>query len=241
MGQIQIKTSALFVFKIIGISLLVVIEVYNLFRPYDPFREGASHFATPIMLILTYFVVIGLVFLEKIMGLISSTLLFTFWTLFLLFMSITLRTKILEQSVYRTAKLEDVIPFYVFYSLLVVMVILSTFSEKGVKTSSKGNAEFDNDLSDEFLMEEKPKLKMLPDNYAPLLSKLTFWWINDLIIKGYRKPLNRDDLWAIDEEESSAYLTRKLEYEWDKVTKTFLESISNKADLKAETINKKKW
>jgi ABC-type multidrug transport system fused ATPase/permease subunit len=237
MGQTKIKTSALLLLKNLVIALLIFIEVFNVARAFELGR-GHVYYITPCVLILTYTLALVLVHLEKIKGLITSTLLFIFWVLFLLFMSITLRTKILEQAVYRTAKFEDVAPFYAFYALLIVMVVLSTFSDKGVKKYSKGK--HGSEDTDEKFAEEKPKLSVLPENYSPLLSKLTFWWINNLITKGFKRPLTRDDLWEIDEQESSEYVTQKLEVAWDKATKAYLEAVRKNPELASDSSSTEK-
>jgi hypothetical protein len=44
-----------------------------------------------------------------------------------------------------------------------------------------------------------------------LLSRLTFWWISDLIKKGYKHGLNKNDIWELDEDESCTLLTEQLE------------------------------
>lgn len=60
------------------------------------------------------------------------------------------------------------------------------------------------------------KKQPYPEPYASILSRITFWWLNPLIITGYKKALNREDVWDIDGKEECAYLTKKLEDEWKK-------------------------
>ena len=38
-----------------------------------------------------------------------------------------------------------------------------------------------------------------------MLSVLTFWWINPLILLGYKKPLTEHDLWTLDLKDSTEY------------------------------------
>jgi hypothetical protein len=52
-----------------------------------------------------------------------------------------------------------------------------------------------------------------------LISKLCFWWINKLIVTGYKRDLKRDDLWSIEEAEASQAITEKLEKAWDTASK----------------------
>ncbi len=67
----------------------------------------------------------------------------------------------------------------------------------------------------------------MPENHVPLLSKLSFWWINDLILTGHKRDLVRDDLWSIDESESSEVLTNKLEKSWNSVSKDYIKNLKN--------------
>ncbi len=158
-------------------------------------------------------------------------------------MCITLRTFILEQAVYKRANLSEVVPFYIFYALVVVMVVLSAFSEKGtrIRWKEKYSNEIPIDVMNETLVKDKPRLKVLPDNYAPLLSRLSFWWLNDMIIKGFKKPLDRNDLWQVDEEESSRYLTQKLESQWSKETKAYFESDRQKREPTNQSKAERNW
>ena len=61
----------------------------------------------------------------------------------------------------------------------------------------------------------------MPENYVSLLSKLSFWWINDMILTGYKRDLVREDLWRIDESEASEAMTNRLEKAWDAVSKEY--------------------
>ena len=58
--------------------------------------------------------------------------------------------------------------------------------------------------------------KQSPENVAPLLVKLTFFWMDRLIKTGFRRNLNPNDIWEIDSSESSEFISGKLEAEWNK-------------------------
>lgn len=51
------------------------------------------------------------------------------------------------------------------------------------------------------------------------MSRLTFWWLNSLILNGYKKELTQKDMWDVDDNEKSRHLTDKLEAEWNKMAK----------------------
>lgn len=59
----------------------------------------------------------------------------------------------------------------------------------------------------------------MPENNVSMFSRLTFWWINDLIMTGYNRTLTREDMWKVEDNESSRYLTQQLQTAWDKDSK----------------------
>ena len=71
-------------------------------------------------------------------------------------------------------------------------------------------------------------LKVLPENHVSLLSKLWFWWINDLIYTGYKRDLVKDDLWKMELSESSGYNTERLEFEWKMKSDEYIDKIRSK-------------
>uniref|UniRef100_A0A4W4HDB0 ABC-type glutathione-S-conjugate transporter n=1 Tax=Electrophorus electricus TaxID=8005 RepID=A0A4W4HDB0_ELEEL len=64
---------------------------------------------------------------------------------------------------------------------------------------------------------------------ASFLSKILFWWFSGLVIKGYRTPLQAEDLWSLREEDSSEKILSDLEEEWTSArTKLHLRFIPDK-------------
>lgn len=61
----------------------------------------------------------------------------------------------------------------------------------------------------------------MPESNVSMFSRLTFWWINDLIMTGYNRTLTREDMWKVDDNESSRYLTQQLQTAWDKDSKGY--------------------
>ncbi|XP_071950845.1 ATP-binding cassette subfamily C member 4-like [Antedon mediterranea] len=55
-----------------------------------------------------------------------------------------------------------------------------------------------------------------PYNKANWISKLFFWWLGPLFKKGYKKPLELNDMYPLLDENKTKYLTDCLEREWDK-------------------------
>ncbi|KAK2141833.1 hypothetical protein LSH36_1034g00008 [Paralvinella palmiformis] len=55
-----------------------------------------------------------------------------------------------------------------------------------------------------------------PERSASFLSVITFWWFTSLIILGYKKPLERSDLWSLSAEDTSEYVSLRFEKYWKK-------------------------
>ncbi|EDV20621.1 uncharacterized protein TRIADDRAFT_31533, partial [Trichoplax adhaerens] len=53
-----------------------------------------------------------------------------------------------------------------------------------------------------------------PEIQATFLSKLTYWWINKLIINGYKRPLTGSDVWQIQDSLSSKQVGPTFDSEW---------------------------
>uniref|UniRef100_A0A8C3I4S3 ABC-type glutathione-S-conjugate transporter n=1 Tax=Chrysemys picta bellii TaxID=8478 RepID=A0A8C3I4S3_CHRPI len=72
-----------------------------------------------------------------------------------------------------------------------------------------------------------------PELGASFVSKITFWWFSGLVWKGYRQPLQADDLWSLMKENSSEEIVSQFEREWKKYcnrAKQNTESIKYKKD-----------
>uniref|UniRef100_A0AAQ4PBC7 ABC-type glutathione-S-conjugate transporter n=1 Tax=Gasterosteus aculeatus aculeatus TaxID=481459 RepID=A0AAQ4PBC7_GASAC len=53
-----------------------------------------------------------------------------------------------------------------------------------------------------------------PVKDASFLSKILFWWFTGLVVKGYRTPLEAEDLWTLREEDTSRKIIAELEEDW---------------------------
>lgn len=151
--------------------------------------------------------------LEFLNGWPHSTVLFIFWLLLIMTSTIALRSKIIAQLFETTTKksttpppinLYEMIVFYLKFFMILTSLVLSTLSQPGHKhTSFK-------------------RTRRAPEQNSPLLSMLTFWWVNALINTGFKRDLTRDDLWEIDDSEKSSWATSKLESVWSPKAQKFV-------------------
>ncbi|CAG8808622.1 4507_t:CDS:2, partial [Cetraspora pellucida] len=56
----------------------------------------------------------------------------------------------------------------------------------------------------------------ISETKANLFSKLTFWWINDLMSLGYKRPLEKGDLFVLNDARTAKIVTDKFEVKWKK-------------------------
>jgi ATP-binding cassette subfamily C (CFTR/MRP) protein 1 len=160
----KISVSWLTVIKTVLVLILITIQFIYLIKLFM-FNTASSmvYFMTPLVLISTYILVLVFFYYEIINGWRSSTLLFVFWFLLSLSTFVSLRSKLKFLEKYYNASIENAASFdlIIFFSNSLAIfgsLILSTLSEKNF-------VEIDNRAKS-------------PEYTAPLLSRLTFWWIN---------------------------------------------------------------
>ena len=54
-----------------------------------------------------------------------------------------------------------------------------------------------------------------PKDKANFVSKITLWWIFELLWKGNSRPLEQEDLYSVRDEDRAKYLTKRLEKKWE--------------------------
>ncbi|XP_077843258.1 multidrug resistance-associated protein 1 isoform X7 [Macaca mulatta] len=155
---------------------------------------------SPTLLGITMLLATFLIQLERRKGVQSSGIMLTFWLVALLCALAILRSKIM------TALKEDVqvdlfrdITFYVYFSLVLIQLVLSCFSDRSP-------------LFSETIHDPNP----CPESSASFLSRITFWWITGLIVRGYRQPLEGSDLWSLNKEDTSEQVVPVLVKNWKK-------------------------
>jgi ATP-binding cassette, subfamily C (CFTR/MRP), member 1 len=55
---------------------------------------------------------------------------------------------------------------------------------------------------------------MIPEDSASILSILTFWWFNEMIIKGFKHSLTIDNMWKLNNKYSSKEILDKFNNIW---------------------------
>ncbi|KAF5900053.1 canalicular multispecific organic anion transporter 1-like, partial [Clarias magur] len=123
---------------------------------------------------------------------VDSTSLFLFWLLLVICEIFAFQT--LLRNALNQETIED-LPrfcfFYISYALQLVALVLSAIADvpPGLKETAKKN----------------------PEAGATFLSRVTFSWFNWMVINGYKRPLVQEDLWELNEENSSGYVSQKFD------------------------------
>ncbi|MCJ8749120.1 hypothetical protein PDJAM_G00172600 [Pangasius djambal] len=123
---------------------------------------------------------------------VDSASLFLFWLLLVIcdifpFQTL-LRDALKQESI---ADLPRFCLFYIAYALELVALVLSAFADVPA------------DL--------KEVAKKNPEAGAPFLSRITFNWFNWMVFNGYKRPLEQEDMWELNEKDSTSYISQKFE------------------------------
>ncbi|XP_023385436.1 multidrug resistance-associated protein 1 [Pteropus vampyrus] len=158
------------------------------------------YLVSPTLLGITMLLATFLIQLERRKGVQSSGIMLTFWLIALLCALAILRSKIM------TALKEDAevdvfrdVTFYIYFSLVLIQLVLSCFSDRSP-------------LFSETINDPNP----CPESGASFLSRITFWWITGLMVRGYRQPLESTDLWSLNREDTSEQVVPVLVKNWKK-------------------------
>ncbi|XP_077999979.1 multidrug resistance-associated protein 1-like [Glandiceps talaboti] len=211
-------------------SLLILIPLTNLSKAVYDTVNGTElppvEFVTPVVLSITAMLTFAIVQMEHLKDVKCSAILSIYWFLSSFFGIVRFRSLILQAL---DAPITDPISymtFYLYYALIVVMMILTSLSENTPHHSTK-----DTDL------------KPCPEASASFLSWLTFSWYSSLVMQGYKKPLEREDLWELSNCNKASTLYPMFEKEWkkqDNKTNQGIESKDNIQNGKVPSLENKK-
>ncbi|CAK6444659.1 unnamed protein product [Pipistrellus nathusii] len=173
---------------------------------YSFWERNWGNFPAPVFLVsptllgITMLLATFLIQLERRKGIQSSGIMLTFWLIALLCALVILRSKIM------TALKEDAnvdvfrdVTFYIYSFLVLIQLVLSCFSDRSP-------------LFSETINDPNP----CPESGASFLSRITFWWITGLMVRGYRQPLESTDLWSLNKEDKSEQVVPVLVKNWKK-------------------------
>ncbi|XP_063042992.1 multidrug resistance-associated protein 1 isoform X2 [Engraulis encrasicolus] len=157
------------------------------------------YLVSPTILGITMLLATFLIQYERFKGAQSSGVMLSFWLIALACATITFRSKVM-QAVDEPAAVDvfRYTTFYIYYTLLLISLFLSCLSDRPPLFS-----------------QAVKELNPCPESGASFLSKITFWWINKLMVTGFKRPLEEKDLWSLNAEDCSQRVVPQLVRRWD--------------------------
>lgn len=156
------------------------------------------YFVTPLIVGITMITATILFQYERLRGVQSSGVLIVFWFLAILCGIVPFRSKVMSSVSEGVTDRFRFTTFFIYFSLLVVELILSCFKE-----------------ARPFFSPVRSDCNPCPESDAGFLSRLTFWWFTKMAILGYRRPLEEKDLWSLNEDDTSKVAVSKLIKQWE--------------------------
>ncbi|XP_039477391.1 canalicular multispecific organic anion transporter 1-like isoform X2 [Oreochromis aureus] len=194
--------SKLYICKQLVVSLLFLMAIAHLGvtlgEDFGPNSDQSStnagvYYANPVLFAVTWILVLlcheGL----RREGAIDSASLFLFWLLLVVCDIFPFQTLLREAL--RLGEVRDVPRFSLFYisfGLELIALVLSTMAD--------------------IPPEAKDLIKKNPEAGAPFLSRITFNWLNSMVLKGYKQPLVQEDMWDLNESDSTAFINERFQH-----------------------------
>ncbi|XP_060527505.1 multidrug resistance-associated protein 1-like [Cylas formicarius] len=176
---------------------------------------------TPLVKLASFALAGTLAFYNKRYGLQSSGLLFLFWFFTAVLATFQFRTEI------RTVKREgapddqyEYVSYLVYYPLVVAMFLLNCFGEGTPRVYQYAKAK-----------------KKNPEDSCSFPSRITFLYLDPMLFKGFRKPLQAKDMWDMRPDDSAEAIVPVFEGYFNKalaksknIEKEQRDKVSYKAD-----------
>ncbi|GFS01026.1 canalicular multispecific organic anion transporter 2, partial [Elysia marginata] len=134
--------------------------------------------------------------LERARGVITSGILWIFWSVSVLASVIPLYTKIYLKE-YEDQRFPTII-FFIYFTFLVVQFLLSSFAEK---VGRQGYVNLGPETS--------------PEVTASFPSRLSFWWMNKIVFTAYRHDLKEDDVFELHPRDKGQRVVPQFGNAWD--------------------------
>ncbi|KAH9518524.1 Multidrug resistance-associated protein 1 [Bulinus truncatus] len=204
-----IKWSWLSALKVVVLGLLMLFAIYEaivgIIRKANNEDKPIIDILSPLCVLLTMCVVLIIIIMERKRGVRSSGLLVLFWLIYLICEIIRLRSiiKVAIDMGYVSPSI------FIHYPCILFAFILSTI----VDAKPEGST-----LKDE---------NQCPEKDSSFLSRITFWWFTGLVVQGYKRALTEKDLWSLNKEDTSEYVSAEFHRKWNLSKEVPLPSSAN--------------
>ncbi|XP_060117019.1 ATP-binding cassette sub-family C member 6 [Heteronotia binoei] len=198
-----IRMSGVFKSKmVLGFTLLLLCfsSLFFILRQANQGVPQASRLIiSPALQMVTLILVIFLTQMERSKGVQSSGVLLVYWLLCFFSAAISFSSKIQHalEGGFGNDPFHYVVS-YIYFTLILLELVLCCFTDQPPL--------FSQDAA------ENP----CPEGRASFVSQITFWWFLGLLWKGYRQPLQTEDLWSLTGENTSQEIVTQIEKAWRK-------------------------
>ncbi|KAK7930845.1 hypothetical protein WMY93_007240 [Mugilogobius chulae] len=188
----QLVTGLLFLVAIAALAVTLGEDFGPSKDPNAPKNSGVFY-ANPVLYAVSWIVIMLCQEAVRRRGAVDSTTLCLFWLLQILCHVFPFQT--LLRAALKQGEVIDVPRFSLFYisfALEMCAFVLSTIA----------------DVPREAL----EQVKRNPEEGAAFLSRITFNWFNSMVITGYKRPLVQEDMWDLNEADSTPYINKKFQH-----------------------------
>ncbi|KAK2824276.1 hypothetical protein Q5P01_021451 [Channa striata] len=189
----QLVVSLLFLMAIAGLGVTLGEDYGPSKDPPSAAKNPGVYYANPVLFAVTW--ILLLLCQEAVRRkerAVDSSSLFIFWLLLVVCDIFPFQTLLREAL--RLGEIRDVPRFCLFYitfALELIALVLSAVAD--------------------IPLEAKNIAKQNPEAGAAFLSRITFNWFHSMVVKGYKQPLTQEDMWELNESDSTAYINQRFQ------------------------------
>ncbi|XP_057885672.1 ATP-binding cassette sub-family C member 2 [Melospiza georgiana] len=188
------SVTKLYIIKQVLAALLVLTAVAGLALAFVDAEQGAVpavQYTNPSLYIATWMMVLLVQDARRFCLRRDSGVLFCFWTLSLLCGILPFQSLVRRALQEPISDLPRFILFFISYGLQLLLLLVSGLSDVAPETKAIG--------------------KKNPQVTASFLSSITFEWYTSMVVKGYRKPLEIEDVWELNDKDKTKVLYAAFE------------------------------
>ncbi|XP_071604685.1 ATP-binding cassette sub-family C member 2 [Heliangelus exortis] len=189
------SVTKLYIIKQVLATLLMLTAVAELALTFvedtDQDSLPAVQYTNPSLYIATWLMVLLIHYARRFCLCRDSGILFCFWTLSLLCGILPFQSLLRRALQEPISDLPRFVLFYISYGLQLLLFLVSGFSDIAPETKE--------------ITEKNPEVT------ASFLSSITFEWYTSLVFKGYRKPLEIEDIWELKSEDKTQAIYTEME------------------------------
>eukprot|EP00095_Tigriopus_kingsejongensis_P007287 maker-scaffold313_size211302-snap-gene-0.9 protein:Tk07287 transcript:maker-scaffold313_size211302-snap-gene-0.9-mRNA-1 annotation:"multidrug resistance-associated protein 1 isoform x4" len=187
--------------KIILNLILISLPLVDLFYVIN--QDAAwVHLVASIARAITFIVTLGLLLICLRRGLVTSGVLFYFWTLLVIADGLTFRSAIMSGYAKGPDSMPPFVTALIQYPIVVAMFFLNCWADArpkhinldGKATIPLANHPIINCHTPSFADQLE---NITPERYASHISRMLFGWVDPLTWKGWKTTLDKSELWAL--------------------------------------------